>query len=314
MANDVSAAWDSRLAAWRHYVEEVEKTLEAGKKIPVGPSPFELAPPDLRPPAEGALRVVVCSPHPDDEALIGALPLRLRQEAGARVTDCAITFGSNLSQRARRRNELESACRVLGFDLVIPQPPAGFENVNLKTRAERPDEWAQKVETLAQTFEELQPDVVFAPHAEDWNTTHIGAHYLTVDALGAYLERTRRGPLIFVETEFWHENSQANLMVGVTAETEAILVMATAEHGGEVSRNPYHVRHPARMIENVRLGAETVGGQGGPAPDFTFAELYRVTFIKGSQQVVPRPGGRIIGPEEKSDLDAILSAFRPDGL
>ncbi|MBZ5542975.1 MAG: PIG-L family deacetylase [Acidobacteriia bacterium] len=314
MANEQSAAWTSRAAAWRQFVEDVEKTLVEGKGIPVGPSPLELAPPDLPPPAQDALSVVVCSPHPDDEALIGALPLRLRREAGARVTDCAITFGSNLSQRARRRKELESACRVLGFDLVIPQRPAGFDNVNLKTRAGRPDEWAQKVETLSQTFAKLQPDVVFAPHAEDWNTTHIGAHYLAVDALGAYLERTRRDPLPFVETEFWHENSQADLMVGVSAETEAILVMATAEHGGEVLRNPYHVRHPARMIENVRLGAETVGGQGGPAPDFPFAELYRVTFMKGRQQVAPRPGGRIIGPKEKIDLDAILKAFRPEGL
>jgi LmbE family N-acetylglucosaminyl deacetylase len=314
MANEPSTTWSSRWAVWRKYVEEVEKTLEAGRRIPVGPSPFELAPPDLPPLTDGALRVVVCSPHPDDEALIGALPLRLRWEPGARVTDCAITFGSNLSQRARRLKELQSACRVLGFDLAIPQPPTGFDDVNLKTRASRPDEWAQKVETLAQTFERLRPDVVFAPHAEDWNTTHIGTHYLAVDALSAYLERTGRGPLPFIETEFWHENSQANLMVGVSVETEAIMVMATAEHGGEVSRNPYHLRHPARMIENVRLGAETVGGQGGPAPDFTFAELYRVTFMKGKEQVAPRPGGRIIGPEEKIDLDAILSALRPDGL
>jgi LmbE family N-acetylglucosaminyl deacetylase len=313
MANEPSATWNSRLAVWRQYVEEVEQTLEAGKKIPVGPSPFELAPPDLPPPAEGALRVVVCSPHPDDEALIGALPLRLRREAGARVTDCAITFGSNLSQRTRRLKELQSACRVLGFDLVIPQPAMGFDDINLKTRAGRPDEWAQKVETLSGTFERLQPDVVLAPHAEDWNTTHIGAHYLAVDALGAYLERAGRGPLPFIETEFWHENSQANLMVGVSAEIEAILVMATAEHGGEVSRNPYHVRHPARMIENVRLGAETVGGQGGPAPDFTFAELYRVTFRKGKQQVAPRPGGVIISPTEQIDFEAILNGFSPDG-
>jgi LmbE family N-acetylglucosaminyl deacetylase len=313
MANEQSVAWNSRLAVWRQYVEEVEKTLEAGKKIVVGPSPVKLLPPDLPPPAEDALRVVVCSPHPDDEALIGALALRLRRELCARVTDCAITFGSNLSQRARRLKELESACQVLGFDLAIAQPPMGFDDINLKTRAGRPDEWAEKVATLSGTFERLQPDVVFAPHAEDWNTTHIGTHYLAADALGAYLERAGRGPLPFIETEFWHENSQANLMVGVSAETEAIMIMATAEHGGEVSRNPYHLRHPARMIENVRLGAETVGGQGGPAPDFTFAELYRVTFMKGTQQVAPRPGGQIIGPTENIDFEAILAAFRPDG-
>jgi hypothetical protein len=29
------------------------------------------------------------------------------------------------------------------------------------------------------------------------------------------------------------------------------------------------------MMDNVRRGAELVGGQGGAAPDFTFATLYR---------------------------------------
>jgi len=55
------------------------------------------------------------------------------------------------------------------------------------------------------------------------------------------------------------------------------------------------------MIENVRLGAEVVGGQGGPAPDFPFAELYRVTFMKGKEIVAAKPGGRIVGPTEKID-------------
>jgi hypothetical protein len=30
------------------------------------------------------------------------------------------------------------------------------------------------------------------------------------------------------------------------------------------------------MMDNVRRGAELVGGQGGAAPDFTFAALYRL--------------------------------------
>jgi hypothetical protein len=101
-------------------------------------------------------------------------------------------------------------------------------------------------------------------------------------------------------------------MVGVSPEVEAMLVMATAEHGGEVSRNPYHLRHPARMIENVRLGAETVGGQGGAAPDFPFAELYRVTFMKGREVIEPRPGGRIVGPAEKIDAAWLRAQFWPE--
>ena len=30
------------------------------------------------------------------------------------------------------------------------------------------------------------------------------------------------------------------------------------------------------MMDNVRRGAELVGGQGGAAPDFAFAALYRL--------------------------------------
>jgi LmbE family N-acetylglucosaminyl deacetylase len=314
VAKDPSAAWRVRHRRWLRYVRRAVKVMEVGNRIPLGPSGRPLVSPASCAAEGQPVKVVVCSPHPDDEALVGALPLRLRLETGARVTDCAITLGSNLSQRARRLRELESACRALGFELIVPLHPSGFDNVNLRTRTSRPEEWAAKVEVLSTIFERLQPDVVFAPHAEDFNTTHIGTHFLAVDALGAHLARSGRGPLLFIETEYWHENAQPNLMVGVSPEVEAILVMATAEHGGEVRRNPYHLRHPSRMIENVRLGAEVVGGQGGPAPDFPFAELYRVTFMKGKEVVAPKPGGRIVGPMEKIDVAWLLEQFRPEGL
>jgi len=311
---DSSSAWKARHQRWLRYVEGTVKTMEAGRAIPTGPSLEPLVPLPVSVASGKPVKVVICSPHPDDEALVGALPLRLRLETGARVTDCAITLGSNVSQRPRRLRELESACRALGFELIVPLHPSGFDNVNRRTQTSRPEEWAAKVETLSAIFERLQPDVVFAPHAEDFNTTHIGTHFLAVDALGAHLARSGRGPLLFIETEYWHENAQPNLMVGVSPEIEAILVMATAEHGGEVARNPYHVRHPARMIENVRLGAEVVGGQGGPAPDFPFAELYRVTFMKGKEIVAPKPGGRIVGPTERIDTMWLIEQFRPEGL
>ena len=314
MPRDSSSAWKARHQRWLRYVEGTVKTMEAGRAIPTGPSLEPFVPPPVSVVGGKPAKVVVCAPHPDDEALVGALPLRLRLETGARVTDCAITLGSNLSQRARRLRELESACRALGFELMVPLHPSGFDNVNLKNRANRPDEWAAKVETLREIFDRSQPDVVFAPHAEDFNTTHIGTHFLAVDALGAHLARSGRGPLLLIETEYWHENAQPNLMVGVSPEVEAILVMAAAEHGGEVRRNPYHLRHPSRMIENVRLGAEVVGGQGGPAPDFPFAELYRVMFMKGKEIVAPKPGGRIVGPMEKIDVAWLLEQFRPEGL
>jgi LmbE family N-acetylglucosaminyl deacetylase len=286
--------------------------MEGGKAIRLGPSARPLQAPVLKTGKGPALKVVVCSPHPDDEALIGALPLRLCRECGARVTNCAITLGSDPGQRARRLRELKSACAALGFDLCVPNPPWGFDHVNLDNREHHPAEWAAKVRVLSAALEQAKPDAVFAPHAEDFNTTHIGTHYLVVDALGDYLERTRRGPLPFFETAYWHQNPRPNLMVGVSPRDAAILIMATAEHGGEVRRNPYHLRYPARMIENVRLGAEVVGGQGAAAPDFPFAELYRLVFMAGRNLLAPRPGGRVIGPSEKIDLQDLLKSFWPE--
>jgi len=314
MAKDLSAAWKIRHQRWQKFVQANIRAVQTGKGIPLGPSATPLNAPKVRAGKGEPIRVVVCSPHPDDEALIGALPLRFRRECGATVTNCAITLGSNTHERPRRRCELEAACGALGFDLVVANPPSGFDHINLDNRQNHRKEWIAKVRVLSGVLEQLKPDAVFAPHADDFNSTHIGTHYLVVDALGEYLKRTGRGPLPFFETEFWHQNLRPNLMVGVHPEDEAILIMAVAEHGEEVRRNPYHLRHPARMIENVRLGAEVVGGQGGAAPDFPFAELYHLTFMAGKKLMAPRPGGRVVGPAEKIDLQDLVKSFLPDGL
>lgn len=313
MVKDLSKAWNTRHRRWVRFVQANIKAMEAGRAIPLGPSAKPLEAPAVETGEAQPVKVVVCSPHPDDEALVGALPLRLRRECGARVTNCAITLGSNASQRERRLGELKAACAALGFELNLVNPPGGFDHINLDNRTNHPEEWAAKVRVLSEALEREKPDVVVAPHSTDFNTTHIGTHYLAADALGDYLERTGRGSIPFIESEFWHQNPIPNLMVGVSPEDEAILVMAVAEHGDEVRRNPYHLRHLGRMIENVRLGAEVVGGQGGPAPDFPFAEIYHVAFMTGKNLLAPRPGGRVIGPAQKINLQDLIQTFLPEG-
>ena len=312
MGETGDAEGQKRFEQWLDYVQQMVKLLEAGGSIPTGPTepPFELpapSPPPLGKPA----KILVAAPHPDDEALIGALPLRWRLEAGARVINCAITLGRSASERRRRAAELRSACRVLGFSLIIPGDE-GFSDVTLRNRQEAPEEWAAKVEALKEILDREKPDIVLAPHAEDFHTTHIGTHYLVVEALGKHLHGKGGGPLPLIETEFWHELSAPNLMVGVPPEVLAIQIMATAEHGGEVSRNPYHLRLPARMMDNVRRGSEVVGGQGAPSQPFVFAELYRVTFMKGKERVLPRPGGRMLGPDQKLDIEWLRTEFWPE--
>jgi N-acetylglucosamine malate deacetylase 1 len=313
MTEDSTNVWDARYSRWLEYVVEFAKAAESGAKISPGPSSTPLILPMVSTPAAGAPKILICSPHPDDEALIGALPLRLRREAGARVVNCAITLGNNASLKERRLGELESACRVLGFRLVVPDTPAGplgFDRVNPETRQENPQEWTAKVEALVEIFDRERPDAIFAPHAEDFNTTHMGTHLLVTDALRAHFERTpSRNVLPLIETEYWHQIFAPNLMVGVTPETVAVQLMATAEHGGEVSRNPYHLRQAARMMDNVRRGSEVVGGQGGPSQPFAFAELYRVTLAQDKGIVEPHAPGLMIRPRQKMNWAALLAHF-----
>ena len=131
----------------------------------------------------------------------------------------------------------------------------------------------QSVKTIAEILLNHSPRAVLFPHDLDWNSTHVGTHFLVMDALKTL-------PPDFacytVETEFWGQNPSPNLMVELSAQHVADLITALTFHVGEVRRNPYHLSLPAWMMDNVRRGAELVGGQGGGAPDFTFATLYRL--------------------------------------
>jgi N-acetylglucosamine malate deacetylase 1 len=259
-----------------------------------------LAPLPLPTPSASAPRVLIFSPHPDDECIVGALPLRLRLELGCEVINVAVTQGSKKERQAGRLKELQDACRYLGFGLV-QTAPSGLEKINPKTRQADSDHWQASVEIIARILEEKQPAIIFLPHAEDWNSTHIGTHFLVLDAL-------KTMPAHFatwmVETEFWGAMATPNLMIESSVEDVANLVAAITFHVEEVRRNPYHLCLPSWMNDNVRRGGEVVGGQGGAAPDYTFATLYRLQRYAGQQLIRPYSGGKSV-----SASDSVAALF-----
>lgn len=303
--------WNARRDQWLRYLDEVAETVDSGKAIPLGPSPSALIPP--RPSAANGppAKVLYCAPHPDDECISGALAFRLRLDSGAEVTNVAITLGSDKGQRPRRLRELESACRAAGFGLAVPQHPSGFDHVDARNREERPGEWSAKVDALAEIFDREKPEAVFAPHAQDFNSTHVGTHLLVTEALGAHLERQRRGPVLLIETEFWHQMERPNFMIGLTRELVAAQLLAIGEHGGEMTRNPYHLLHPCRLMDNVRRGSEVVGGQGAAARNFVFAEIYNIAAMDGRKILQSPTGGVVAEPGEKIDLSWLRTRFFP---
>jgi LmbE family N-acetylglucosaminyl deacetylase len=272
--------------AFQKFVSESAQVFESGKKLPSGNSKKPaLRSKGLKP----APMVLIFSPHPDDECIVGGLALRLLCEAKWNVVNVAVTLGGKRGRQAARRRELQRACASLGFDLLIPDK-RGLERINPETRRKSRAHWQAAVKVISGILLEYRPRVIFVPHEYDGHPAHIGAHFLVLDAL-------KRLPRDFgcfvVETEFWGQMTNPNLLVESSAEDVAGLVAALACHAGEVRRNPYHARLSAWMMDNVRR-AEIIGGRGRAAPDFTFATIYRLNQWRGGKLGIVFKGGKVL--------------------
>lgn len=272
------------------FVTDLARVVKDARALPLGNLPPAVRP-DIKPDAPRAL---FFAPHPDDETISGGLALRLQREAKLNVINVAVTQGSKKERQAERLVELEHACNYLGFGLQTTGPN-GLERVTAKTRQSDPAFWAGMVKVIADILGKHQPRVILFPHERDWNGTHIGVHHLVMDAL-------KQMPASFecftVETEFWGAMDDPNLAVAISEADLADLIAATSFHVGEVKRNPYHLSLPAWMMDNVRRGAELVGGQGGAAPDFTFAMLCRLRKWSHGKLVSVFPGGKFLSQTE----------------
>lgn len=241
----------------------------------------------------GAPLVLLCSPHPDDEVLTGALPLRLLQEQGARVINLALTLGSEAARQAARWAELLEACQLLGFGCQQFMAPAGFDvKAGVDGRG-----WDKGVERLAGLLDDLSPDFVFFPHGQDHHPAHVAVSHLVGVALARWTSLAQTA-VKAVETEYWRPMAAPNLLVGLTSVDLARLLAALACHRGEIARNPYHLTQPARMLDAVRRGAELVASASSDRPAFLFGELYRLSvWQQGENRTLPLPSGWF-GPQQ----------------
>ncbi len=280
------------------FVSEIASLVSDGKSLPLG----GFAPLPRPTPAHNAPTVLFFAPHPDDETIGGGLALRLLRESKWNVIDIAITLGRLKERKPGRMEELRNACNFLGFGLESAAPE-GFDGVTAATRSKDPAAWAQMVKITAAILEKHKPKAIFLPHELVRNRTHIATQFLVMDALKA----TQGVECHLIETEFWGQMQTPNLLVEYTRDIVADLVAATSFHVLEVKRNPYHVLIPAWMMDNVRRGAELVGGQGGAAPSFEFAQVFRLRKWTGSQVEDCLAKGRFSPANE--DPSAIFAVY-----
>lgn len=253
------------------------------------------------------LDILIFSPHPDDECIIGGLALRLQQENNYTVGNVAVTLGSNEARQLERLQELKNACAHLNFHL-IETAPHGLSNINLKNRnAPNPTRWQEAVTTIANLLTQYQPKIILFPHADDSNGTHVGTHWLVQDAL-ALMPNTFT--TLCIETEYWHPMKQPNLLLELSTNHVAHLMQALSYHTGEIARNPYHLRLPDWMSDTVRR-AEIVGGQGSTAPEFNFGIMYGVKKWEQGKLTPVTTHNKIISSAENISAALLNSYLAP---
>jgi hypothetical protein len=205
------------------------------------------------------------------------MALRILREAKMNLINVAVTQGSKNERQAERLAELRNACNYLGYGLQTTAPN-GLEKVTARTRQSEPQLWADMVKVVADILAKHSPRVILFPHERDWNGTHIGVHYLVVDAL-------RQMPRALPVTRS-KLNSGARWTIRISWWVSARTWRS--HHRDDLScrrgeTQPIHLLLPAWMMDNVRRGAELVGGQGAAQPGL------HVCRALPSAQMVARP-------------------------
>ena len=218
--------------------------------------------------------VMILSPHPDDECITGSLALRLLKENGAHVLNVAVTLGSKKERQKARLKELTSACESLDFELAVLS-----------------EDWSDKLKEVKSLIQKYQPQLIIAPHTEDFHPTHIKTGKLLEKAL-----KVIKQPCLVAWSEFWGAIKKPNLLIEVPSEIVELQMQALLKHEGEIKRNPYHLRLPGWMMDNVRRGGEIITAPGSDVPKAAFGVIYHLQKFKN-------------GKASKLTVPSYLSAF-----
>jgi LmbE family N-acetylglucosaminyl deacetylase len=205
--------------------------------------------------------IMILSPHPDDESINGSLALRLAKENNAQIVNVAITLGSNKERQVSREKELKAACEFLDMKLIVLD-----------------ENWKKKEKELKALIEKYKPQLILSSHTKDFHPTHIK----TGELLKKVLATLKTTTTLVAWTEFWGQMQKPNLLIEVPESILEIQMKALEKHVGEIKRNPFHLRLPAWMMDNVRRGSEIIGGKGVTPPQMAFGVIHQLQlFHKG---------------------------------
>ena len=129
--------------------------------------------------ATAGQKVLIFSPHPDDETIAAGGYIAASRKAGAEVRIVLVTDGNRRGLGKARHTEFENATHILGLresDLVLLNFP--------DARLAQQDEWVLRA-ALAAQIEQYHPDIVVYPDRRDANPDHYTVGRLVDDLLDA---------------------------------------------------------------------------------------------------------------------------------
>jgi LmbE family N-acetylglucosaminyl deacetylase len=206
---------------------------------------------------DGPLSVLALAPHPDDEVAGCAGTLCLHARAGDRVAIAIATDGGGSGARAIPREEMVAlrtrescaAHAALGIDrasvlrIDLPEPD----------RAKREHggaSWSEEelADRLAESIDDLQPDLVYAPSRVDGHPDHLRA----ARALARALERA--GAVKTLARVYQVHVPLTPILVNVAIDTSRVtseIARAIAAHASQkhsLDRTMRMRRHAARLF------------------------------------------------------------------
>lgn len=113
------------------------------------------------------MKVIIVTPHPDDETLgCGGTILRHKKE-GAQVCWLIVTKmgdGFEPSRRAKRQEEIERVTEMYGFDKVF--------QLNFEAGALEHIPLGDIINEMSRCFNSFQPNIVYLPYPSDIHSDH----------------------------------------------------------------------------------------------------------------------------------------------
>ncbi len=237
--------------------------------------------------------VLHISPHPDDELLGAPATLMALRDAGWRVINLACGLGRE-ADRTRRRAELEQACRLAGFELVILEtpPPIGAGDDLDAAQAALSDAFAAAIQDTGARL-------IAGPSPHDGHH----AHEVVGRAIRDAVERQRE-PAHVLFWALWGELPLPNVLLPFGAARLHEIQRALAAHAGELARNRLDRLLSARAAASAVLGPERLFGFGSTGGGDLYAEL--LTDVSWSRET----GWRLVPPHR---FDPLLPAALEGG-